>query len=199
MVRLLLPPGSGKQVAGPRARRRGRPRRRRGPHRDGAGVTVAVLVLIESASRRALPAGRRLRPRRPAGRRRGGRRSVADGVPYAPAAWAQALVEQIAARAAPAVVLAPGSDGGNEVLAHVAANLDLPMAANCTALTPGDAGDRHARPLGRQPARGGARPRLAAAADRRRRTRSRPSRSRSKPSSSLPDARWRPSRSASGP
>ena len=32
----------------------------------------------------------------------------------------------------------PGTDRGNEVLAHVAAQLDLPMAANCTAAIPGD-------------------------------------------------------------
>jgi electron transfer flavoprotein alpha subunit len=55
-----------------------------------------------------------------------------DG-PYAPAAWADAL----AARAAD-VVIAPGTERGNEVLAHVAARLDQPMAANCTSLTPGD-------------------------------------------------------------
>jgi electron transfer flavoprotein alpha subunit len=34
--------------------------------------------------------------------------------------------------------VAPGTDRGNEVLAHVAAQLDLPMAANCTSVTPGD-------------------------------------------------------------
>jgi electron transfer flavoprotein alpha subunit len=36
------------------------------------------------------------------------------------------------------IVLAPGTDVGNEVLAHVAAILDQPFAANCTALTPGE-------------------------------------------------------------
>jgi electron transfer flavoprotein alpha subunit len=35
-------------------------------------------------------------------------------------------------------VIAPGTDRGNELLAHVAARLDLPMAANCTSVTPGD-------------------------------------------------------------
>ena len=37
-----------------------------------------------------------------------------------------------------ALVVAPGTDRGNEVLAHVAAMLDLPMAANCTSATPGE-------------------------------------------------------------
>lgn len=55
---------------------------------------------------------------------------------YAPAAWAQTLVELIAARAATALV-APGTDCGNEVLAHVAAKLDQPMAANCVSVLPG--------------------------------------------------------------
>ena len=46
---------------------------------------------------------------------------------YQPAAWAAAL----AAESANAFVAA-GSDRGNEVLAHVAARLDQPFAANCT-------------------------------------------------------------------
>ncbi|HEY5429378.1 MAG TPA: electron transfer flavoprotein subunit alpha/FixB family protein [Solirubrobacteraceae bacterium] len=56
---------------------------------------------------------------------------------YAPAAWAQTLVEIAQQRSASAVI-ASGTDRGNEVLAHVAAKLDQPMAANCTAVTPGD-------------------------------------------------------------
>jgi electron transfer flavoprotein alpha subunit len=56
---------------------------------------------------------------------------------YAPAAWAQTLVE-IAQEHSATAVIAPGTDRGNEVLAHVAAKLDQPMAANCTAVTPGD-------------------------------------------------------------
>jgi electron transfer flavoprotein alpha subunit len=55
---------------------------------------------------------------------------------YAPAAWAQTLVELAAQRSASAVV-GPGTDRGNEVLAHVAAKLDQPMAANCMSVTPG--------------------------------------------------------------
>jgi electron transfer flavoprotein alpha subunit len=56
---------------------------------------------------------------------------------YAPAAWAQTLVDLARERAAQAIV-APGTDVGNEILAHVAAKLDQPMAANCVSVTPGD-------------------------------------------------------------
>ena len=57
---------------------------------------------------------------------------------YAPAAWAAAVIE--AADGAEAIV-GPGSDRGNEVLAHVAARLDQPFAANVTAVD----GDRVTR------------------------------------------------------
>ncbi len=50
---------------------------------------------------------------------------------YAPGAVA-ATITQLIDRLDPAAVVAPGSDRGNEVLAHVAARLDLPMAANVT-------------------------------------------------------------------
>jgi electron transfer flavoprotein alpha subunit len=50
---------------------------------------------------------------------------------YAPDAWAATMVEVVEDRS-PSVVIAPGTDRGNEVLAHVAARLDLPLAANCT-------------------------------------------------------------------
>jgi electron transfer flavoprotein alpha subunit len=54
---------------------------------------------------------------------------------YAPEAWAQAIVEL-----EPQVVVAPGTDRGHEVLAHVAARLDAPLAANCVdARVEGDA------------------------------------------------------------
>jgi electron transfer flavoprotein alpha subunit len=56
---------------------------------------------------------------------------------YSPDAWAAALAG-VAADRAPTAVIAPGTDRGNEVLAHVAARLDLPMAANCVSATPGD-------------------------------------------------------------
>ncbi len=60
----------------------------------------------------------------------------AAGEAYSPAAWAQTLVELAAERGASAV-LAPATDRGNELLAHVAAKLGQPVAANCTSLTPG--------------------------------------------------------------
>jgi electron transfer flavoprotein alpha subunit len=50
---------------------------------------------------------------------------------YAPAAWSAAVVELIH-QLSPTHVVAAGSDNGNEVLAHVAARLDLPLAANVT-------------------------------------------------------------------
>jgi len=55
---------------------------------------------------------------------------------YAPEAWAAALAQlgQNGARA----LVAPGSERGNEVLAHVGALTGQPMAANCTAVEPGD-------------------------------------------------------------
>ena len=56
---------------------------------------------------------------------------------YAPGAFARSLHEVIGQRA-PSAVLAPGTDRGNEVLAHLAAILDLPMAANCVSITMGD-------------------------------------------------------------
>ena len=55
-------------------------------------------------------------------------RAVTCDGPYAPAAWAAAVIEA----AGEADVVGPGSDRGNEVLAHVAAQLDLPFAANVT-------------------------------------------------------------------
>jgi electron transfer flavoprotein alpha subunit len=58
-------------------------------------------------------------------------RAVSLAEPYAPAGWGRALAE--AAQGAGAVVAA-GSDRGNEVLAHVAALLDQPFAANVTAV-----------------------------------------------------------------
>ncbi|MBI3764489.1 MAG: electron transfer flavoprotein subunit alpha/FixB family protein [Chloroflexi bacterium] len=57
---------------------------------------------------------------------------------YAPGAWAQCVIEVIAATR-PQVVMAAGSDRGNEVMAHIAARMNLPLAANCTEVTPGDA------------------------------------------------------------
>jgi electron transfer flavoprotein alpha subunit len=49
---------------------------------------------------------------------------------YGPEAWGE-VVAQAARALTPAVVLATGTDRGNEVLAQAAARLDLPFAANC--------------------------------------------------------------------
>jgi electron transfer flavoprotein alpha subunit len=59
---------------------------------------------------------------------------VAEGIDaYAPGAWATAL-EEVIDRVSPLAVVAPGTERGNEVLAHVAARRDLPFAANCTSV-----------------------------------------------------------------
>ncbi len=51
---------------------------------------------------------------------------------YAPLAWARALVGLSSGSAGPvSAVVAAATDHGNEVLAHLAAMSDLPMAANC--------------------------------------------------------------------
>ena len=65
---------------------------------------------------------------------------VADDrlTPYAPAAWGQALADLLSDHR-PEAVVAPGTDRGQEVLAHVGATCDLPMAADCTAVDAGDA------------------------------------------------------------
>jgi electron transfer flavoprotein alpha subunit len=47
---------------------------------------------------------------------------------YTPEAWAEALVALH-----PQVLVGPGTDRGHEVMAHVAARLDAPLAANCVA------------------------------------------------------------------
>ena len=62
---------------------------------------------------------------------------IDDGGAYSPDGAAAALANLIRERT-PGAVVAPGSERGNEVLAHVAAQLDLPMAANCVSATPGD-------------------------------------------------------------
>jgi len=57
---------------------------------------------------------------------------------YAPEAWSESvvgLVEELD----PEAVVAPGSDRGHEVLAHVGASLDQPMVANCLEVEAGDA------------------------------------------------------------
>jgi electron transfer flavoprotein alpha subunit len=61
----------------------------------------------------------------------------AEGGAYSPDGAATALTGVIRERA-PSAVVAPGTERGNEVLGHVAAQLDLPMAANCVSVTAGD-------------------------------------------------------------
>lgn len=57
---------------------------------------------------------------------------------YAPEAWAESLV-QLVSTLRPSVVVAPGSERGAEVMAHVAARTNLALAANCVGVQPGDA------------------------------------------------------------
>jgi electron transfer flavoprotein alpha subunit len=82
---------------------------------------MSVLVFMESSddelSRQALTLARSLG---------GDVRAVTVDGPYAPAAWAAAIVEASGGDD----IVGPGSDRGNEVLAHAAAQLDLPFAAN---------------------------------------------------------------------
>jgi electron transfer flavoprotein alpha subunit len=93
---------------------------------------MAVLVFVENAddelSQQALAF---------AGTLDGELQAVSVAGDYAPAAWAASIANVVAERM-PSAVVAPCSDRGNELLAHVAARLELPMAANCTSVTPGD-------------------------------------------------------------
>lgn len=56
---------------------------------------------------------------------------------YAPAAWAASL-QELAGTISASAVLAPGSERGTEVLAHLGARTGLPMAANVTDVVPGE-------------------------------------------------------------
>ena len=56
---------------------------------------------------------------------------------YAPAAWAQSIAE-LARHTHPELVIGTASDRGAEVMAHLAARMKLPLAANCTEVMPGD-------------------------------------------------------------
>ena len=88
-------------------------------------MTVILLDDHGDASRQALTIARMF----------GEPRSVAVDAfdPFAPDALAAAIV-----RLEPAAVIGPGTERGNDVIARVAARLDLPFAANCVAVTPGD-------------------------------------------------------------
>jgi electron transfer flavoprotein alpha subunit len=63
--------------------------------------------------------------------------AIDDAGGYTPDGSGAALAKVIRDRA-PHAVVAPGTDRGHEVLAHAAAELDLPMAANCVSVSPGD-------------------------------------------------------------
>jgi electron transfer flavoprotein alpha subunit len=95
----------------------------------------AVLVLVEDPadelSQQAVAFARSLGSSVAAVRIDGG-----EHAGFAPAAWAQTLVELAAERSADAVV-GPGSERGNEILGWVGAKLDQPMAANCTSVSVG--------------------------------------------------------------
>ena len=56
---------------------------------------------------------------------------------FAPVAWAASVAQLLATRS-PSIVLAAGSDRGSEVMAHVGARTDLPLAANVTDVAPGE-------------------------------------------------------------
>ncbi len=60
-----------------------------------------------------------------------------DLTDYAPAAWAECVV-QVVKKERPTAVLAAGTERGNEVMAYVGAKLGVAMAVNCTAVIPGD-------------------------------------------------------------
>lgn len=57
---------------------------------------------------------------------------------YAPEARGEALAQLVTATG-PAGVLAAATERGNEVMAHAAARLGLPLATHCVALAPGEA------------------------------------------------------------
>ena len=135
MVKLTLPPGSGKQaeVLGNGAERGARGRRR--PQRLGLLKSV-ILVFADRSdddlSQQALTFARSLGD--------GDVQAVAIDDPkrgYSPDGWATAWRARPPSAGRPSSS-APGTERGNEVLAHVAAILDLPFAANCTGATPGD-------------------------------------------------------------
>ena len=82
---------------------------------------IVCLVEPSELSREALTFARRLGPVHAV--------SIEAGEAYAPGAWAAGL-EQLVQRDSPAAVVAAASDRGAEVMGHLAARLDLPLAAN---------------------------------------------------------------------
>jgi electron transfer flavoprotein alpha subunit len=100
---------------------------------------ILVLVEPEETSREAITFARQLGERvetvvfGEAGGLGVERAYAVDLGDYAPHAWAETVV-QLVGEKQPEVVVASGTDRGNEVLAHVAAELELPLAVNCTEL-----------------------------------------------------------------
>ena len=157
--------------AGARHRRRGRTRCGVAAQRTG-GALMSVLVFVED------PADELARQAVTFARTIGDESVTAISISgdYAPAAWGQTLADQIVAARSPQAVVAAGTERGNEVLAHAAAILDLPLSANTRRVHPRLAADGDARALGRKPAGGGAAARLDAADDRRAARGARPTR-----------------------
>ncbi len=56
---------------------------------------------------------------------------------FGPEACGESLAQLVAA-VAPAAVIGPGTERGNEVMAHLAARTDLPLVANCAEVAPGE-------------------------------------------------------------
>jgi len=90
-----------------------------------------ILCLVEPGelSQEALAFARRLGPVRAF--------SIDAGEAYAPGAWAAGIV-QLIERDSPAAVVAAASDRGAEVMAHAAARLGLPLAANVVSAEDGE-------------------------------------------------------------
>ena len=145
-LRLVVPPGQGKQAEilgdGP-----GGGAARRGDHARDRGGLMSVLVLVEPGEELSLQAISLARdlgnpvhalPFDAAELGPYGVLTVhvADHdrlSAYAPAAWA-ACLEQLIDQVQPDAVVAAGTNRGNEVLGHLAARRDLPFAANCIAV-----------------------------------------------------------------
>ena len=119
----------------------------RARHAERPGALEAVLIGPgRPTRRRARRAGRREGAR---GRARGPRRVCA-------AAWGRAIAELVS-RLEPRAVVATGSERGNEVMAHAAAHRRPAVRRELHRSGARRPGVGHPRPLGRQPARGGAR------------------------------------------
>ena len=126
--RLVVPQEQGSQRRAARRRTCGRAAGRRGA--EGARSRM-ILCLVEPGelSLEALAFAQRLGPVQAF--------SIDAGEAYAPGAWAAAIV-QLVEKHSPDAVVAAASDRGQEAMAHAAARLDLPLAANCVSAEPGD-------------------------------------------------------------